>query len=187
MKAWARAAGKLARYEHIGWNEWPQRRCWSFHSGAIPIAGSSAGWSARDREQAGTRATRVSSSTPRSEGRGAYHGGFGPNSGHVDRDRRPQYARSRTRGCVRNRAAASGGHGGVDSGPSRPPADARARPHRPDRFRRRGHPGSCLARRTASVALRRAAPLVAALAQSADGCSRRPSSSTSSSPPRRGS
>ena len=35
--------------------------------------------------------------------------------------------------------------------------DARARPHRPDWFRRRGHQGSCDARRTASVALRRAA------------------------------
>ena len=32
--AWARAAGKLARYEHIGWNEWPHRRGWSFQSGS---------------------------------------------------------------------------------------------------------------------------------------------------------
>jgi hypothetical protein len=43
MKACAREAGKLARYEHIGWNEWPQSRCWTFHSGGIAIAGSSAG------------------------------------------------------------------------------------------------------------------------------------------------
>ena len=75
MKAWARAAGKLARYEHIGWNEWPHSRCWSFHSGAMPIAGSSAGCLQREPEaQLGRARTRVSSSTPRSEGRGAYHG-----------------------------------------------------------------------------------------------------------------
>ena len=43
MKAWVRAAGKLARYEHIGWNEWPHRRCWAFHSGASEMAGSSSG------------------------------------------------------------------------------------------------------------------------------------------------
>ena len=43
MNAWVRAAGKLARYEHIGWNAWPHRRCWSFHSGARAIAGSSSG------------------------------------------------------------------------------------------------------------------------------------------------
>jgi hypothetical protein len=40
--------------------------------------------------------------------------------------------------------------------------NARARPHRPDRFRRRGHPGSCDARRAASVAVRRAAPYLMA-------------------------
>ena len=39
MNAWARAAGKLARYEHIGWRAWPHSRCWSFHSGAMSIAG----------------------------------------------------------------------------------------------------------------------------------------------------
>src|SRR4051812_23848088 len=43
MKAWARAAGKLARYEHIGWSEWPHRRAWSFHSGAIAISGRRGG------------------------------------------------------------------------------------------------------------------------------------------------
>ena len=43
MNAWVRAAGKLARYEHIGWNEWPHRRCWAFHSGWMAIAGSSSG------------------------------------------------------------------------------------------------------------------------------------------------
>ena len=43
MNAWARAAGKLARYEHIGWNGWPHRRCWSFHSGAMASGGSSSG------------------------------------------------------------------------------------------------------------------------------------------------
>ena len=43
QSAWVRAAGKLARYEHIGWNEWPHRRCWSFHSGAIGRAGRSSG------------------------------------------------------------------------------------------------------------------------------------------------
>ena len=35
MNAWASEAGKLARYEHIGWRLWPQRRAWSFHSGSI--------------------------------------------------------------------------------------------------------------------------------------------------------
>ena len=35
--------GKLARYEHIGWNGWPHSRCWSFHSGASAIGGSSSG------------------------------------------------------------------------------------------------------------------------------------------------
>ena len=45
MNAWVRAAGKLARYEHIGWNAWPHSRCWSFHSGASAIAGSSRGCS----------------------------------------------------------------------------------------------------------------------------------------------
>src|SRR5436305_9858312 len=39
MKAWATAAGKLARYEHIGWREWPHRRGWSFQSAATPISG----------------------------------------------------------------------------------------------------------------------------------------------------
>ena len=39
MKAWVRAAGKLARYEHIGWKVWPHSRCWSFHSGASAIGG----------------------------------------------------------------------------------------------------------------------------------------------------
>src|SRR4051794_9461823 len=43
MKAWLRAAGKLARYEHIGWNEWPQSRCCAFHSGAMGNRGMSAG------------------------------------------------------------------------------------------------------------------------------------------------
>src|SRR5262245_34998196 len=43
MKAWASDAGKLARYEHIGWNEWPHRRGWAFQSGSIAIDGSSAG------------------------------------------------------------------------------------------------------------------------------------------------
>ena len=43
MKAWASDAGKLARYEHIGWRLWPQRRAWSFHSGSIPSAGSALG------------------------------------------------------------------------------------------------------------------------------------------------
>src|SRR4051794_5727796 len=43
MKACARAAGKLARYEHIGWKEWPQRRCCAFHSGSIAMAGSDTG------------------------------------------------------------------------------------------------------------------------------------------------
>ena len=41
MKAWASDAGKLARYEHIGWNGWPHRRCWAFHSGSIASRGSS--------------------------------------------------------------------------------------------------------------------------------------------------
>ena len=39
-------------------------------------------------------------------------------------------------------------------------SNARARPHRPDRFRRRGHPGSCDARRAASEVVWRAAPLI---------------------------
>ena len=43
MKAWASDAGKLARYEHIGWRVWPQRRAWSFHSGSIARAGSALG------------------------------------------------------------------------------------------------------------------------------------------------
>src|ERR1035437_1588832 len=43
MKAWARLAGKLARYEHIGWKLWPQSRCWSFHSGSKVRCGSSLG------------------------------------------------------------------------------------------------------------------------------------------------
>src|SRR5260221_3958231 len=43
MNAWARAAGKLARYEHIGWNEWPHSLRWAFHSGSIAIRGSSTG------------------------------------------------------------------------------------------------------------------------------------------------
>ena len=71
MKAWARAAGKLARYEHIGWNEWPHSRCWSFHSGAIPIDGSVAGCStARPRGSWETRGSGVviDSSIGRSEG-----------------------------------------------------------------------------------------------------------------------
>ena len=42
MKAWVRAAGKLARYEHIGWKVWPHSRCWSFHSGASPSPGARA-------------------------------------------------------------------------------------------------------------------------------------------------
>src|SRR5258706_9274603 len=45
MNAWASAAGKLARYEHIGWRVGPHRRAWSFHSGAIGSAGSAAGTS----------------------------------------------------------------------------------------------------------------------------------------------
>ena len=43
MNAWVKAAGKLARYEHIGWKAWPHSRCWSFHSGASAIGGSSSG------------------------------------------------------------------------------------------------------------------------------------------------
>ena len=43
MKAWVSAAGKLARYEHIGWKAWPHSRCWSFHSGARSMGGSSSG------------------------------------------------------------------------------------------------------------------------------------------------
>src|SRR3954471_4831851 len=39
MNAWARAAGKLARYEHIGWSEWPHSRDWSFQSAATPSSG----------------------------------------------------------------------------------------------------------------------------------------------------
>src|SRR4029079_14434591 len=50
MKAWLRAAGKLARYEHIGWNAWPHSRCWSFHSGAMARIGSSG-------DDAGTRSS----------------------------------------------------------------------------------------------------------------------------------
>src|ERR1035437_819240 len=40
MKAWTRPAGKLARYEHMGWKLWPERRCWSFHSGSIASCGN---------------------------------------------------------------------------------------------------------------------------------------------------
>src|SRR3954447_18312932 len=43
MNECARAAGKLARYEHIGCRLWPHRRGWPFHSGSIAIAGSALG------------------------------------------------------------------------------------------------------------------------------------------------
>ena len=43
MKACTRLAGKLARYEHMGWKLWPQSRCWFFHSGSISRRGSSFG------------------------------------------------------------------------------------------------------------------------------------------------
>ena len=43
MKAWTSEAGKLARYEHMGWRLWPQRRAWSFHSGSMARAGSALG------------------------------------------------------------------------------------------------------------------------------------------------
>src|SRR3954470_21844643 len=43
MNAWARAAGKLARYEHIGWSVWPHSRGCAFQSGSIARAGSSLG------------------------------------------------------------------------------------------------------------------------------------------------
>src|SRR5664279_791132 len=47
MKACTRLAGKLARYEHMGWKLWPQSRCWSFHSGAMESCGNSLGsWKA---------------------------------------------------------------------------------------------------------------------------------------------
>ena len=55
MNAWVRAAGKLARYEHIGWNEWPHRRCCVFHSGSSAIAGSSSGSSRASWPAAGAR------------------------------------------------------------------------------------------------------------------------------------
>ena len=43
MNAWVKAAGKLARYEHMGWNEWPHSRCWAFQPGSMAMAGSSSG------------------------------------------------------------------------------------------------------------------------------------------------
>ena len=43
MKAWASAAGKLARYEHIGWRVWPHSRCCAFHSGSRARLGSALG------------------------------------------------------------------------------------------------------------------------------------------------
>jgi hypothetical protein len=75
MKAWARAAGKLARYEHIGWNEWPQSRCCSFHSGAIPIGGSAPGapGTAGARPRASWDAGGSSVAIDSSLGRGAEH------------------------------------------------------------------------------------------------------------------
>src|SRR3990172_3717997 len=54
MKGWVSAAGKLARYEHIGWNGWPHSRCCAFHSGSSPrrgnsVASSSASWAGAAR------------------------------------------------------------------------------------------------------------------------------------------
>ena len=59
MKAWARAAGKLARYEHIGWSDGPHSRAWSFHSGAIGSTGSAAGTSRSSASWADVRGSIV--------------------------------------------------------------------------------------------------------------------------------
>ena len=65
MNAWARAAGKLARYEHIGWRVGPHSRCWSFHSGASASSGSPSG-SSRASWPAGVAADRDASCGRRS-------------------------------------------------------------------------------------------------------------------------
>src|SRR6185436_7773622 len=57
-------AGKLARYEHIGWKEWPHSRCWSFHSGVRPIGGSSSGSSRASWPEEATRAGRADTAVP---------------------------------------------------------------------------------------------------------------------------
>src|SRR5690349_20594983 len=81
MNAWASAAGKLARYEHIGWSAGPHSRACYFHSGAIARAGRAAGTS-RSRASWAPWRTRVSivilgDGSWRLTGGGAYQTAFG--------------------------------------------------------------------------------------------------------------
>src|SRR3954469_8224394 len=64
MNAWARAAGKLARYEHIGWRLWPHSRGCAFQSGSIARAGSSLGSSRASWPAGGGRVVVARSGIP---------------------------------------------------------------------------------------------------------------------------
>src|SRR5689334_20874464 len=151
MKACASAAGKLARYEHIGWSAGPQSRCWSFHSGAMSIAGrpdeppgreppegspvdegapssGSDSWVAVEARRSNVIAIDGSW---RGKGRAAYHGPEAIPGGVASRRKRPAVPSGTTRLALL-RAAAGRCPPLVRSGRDDPVATRSLRHHEPD-------------------------------------------------------